>query len=98
MATSRHRSCTTSCPKLKAKRVDMTAMRSTQSALGDALRHRLAALVGMFAVIFIVMSVVTDTFLTNANLSSVAVGAAIDLVLVAGQVIVIIAGGFDLSI
>jgi ribose transport system permease protein len=76
----------------------MTAMRSTQSALGDALRHRLAALVGMFAVIFIVMSVVTDTFLTNANLSSVAVGAAIDLVLVAGQVIVIIAGGFDLSI
>jgi ribose transport system permease protein len=79
----------------------VTAVDTTQSLgslVGGAFRHRLAALVSLFAVIFLLLSIVTDTFLTNANLSSVAVGAAIDLVLVAGQVIVIIAGGFDLSI
>ena len=73
-------------------------MRGPRALVGGAFRHRLAALVGLFAVIFILLSIVTDSFLTNANLSSVALGASIDLVLVAGQVIVIIAGGFDLSI
>ena len=62
------------------------------------MRHRLAALVSLFALIFVLLSIATDTFLTKANLSSVGLGAAIDLVLVAGQTIVIIAGGFDLSI
>jgi ribose transport system permease protein len=76
----------------------MEAMRTTRSVAEGALRHRLAALVGLFALIFILLSITTDTFLTNANLSSVALGAALDLILVAGQTIVIIAGGFDLSI
>ncbi len=76
----------------------MTAMRTTRSVLGGALRHRLAALVSLFALIFVLLSIETDTFVTNGNLSSVALGAALDLVLVAGQTIVIIAGGFDLSI
>jgi ribose transport system permease protein len=76
----------------------MTAVRASRSVLEGAVRHRLAALVGLFALIFVLLSIATDTFLTKANLSSVGLGAAIDLVLVAGQTIVIIAGGFDLSI
>lgn len=69
-----------------------------RSVLRAALRHRLAALVLFFAVIFTVLSLASGDFLTDANLTSVALGAAIDLVLVAGQTIVIVAGGFDLSI
>lgn len=46
----------------------------------------------------IVLSFTTATFLSRGNIEAIFLGAAIDVILVAGQVIVIIGGGFDLSI
>ncbi len=63
-----------------------------------ALRNRQGALIGLLLIACVALSLGTSTFLTTANLRTVALGGAIDLVLVAGQAMVIIAGGFDLSI
>lgn len=57
-----------------------------------------APLTGIIVVVFIGLSVSTSTFLSAPNLTSVALGASIDLILIAGQTIVIIGGGFDLSV
>jgi len=77
----------------------MSTFTAGATATGRAvLRNRQASLVGLLILAAVLLSVTTSTFLTTANIRSVALGAAIDLVLVAGQTVVIIAGGFDLSI
>lgn len=63
-----------------------------------ALRNRQATLVGLLIVASLVLTIATSDFLTTANLRAIALGSAIDVVLVAGQAMIIIAGGFDLSI
>lgn len=62
------------------------------------LRGSQVPLSGIIVILFIGLSVSTSTFLSAPNLSSVALGAAIDLILIVGQTIVIIGGGFDLSV
>lgn len=61
-------------------------------------QNRQVPLVGVLIIVCLGLTFTTTTFLTGANIKSVILGASIDLVLVAGQTIVIIGGGFDLSI
>jgi ribose/xylose/arabinose/galactoside ABC-type transport system permease subunit len=60
--------------------------------------HRQLALLTLLGIICLVLIVQTDSFLTSDNIRSILLGCAIDWVLVAGQALVIIGGGFDLSI
>jgi ribose transport system permease protein len=79
--------------------IDTRASAARSNRIGTLFaQNRQVPLVGVLIVVCIALTFTTTTFLTGANIKSVILGAAIDLVLVAGQTVVIIGGGFDLSI
>jgi ribose transport system permease protein len=67
-------------------------------ALLRIMRVREAFLIVILAAIFVVMSVATPSFASAANLRAVLLGFAMEGIVVIGMTVLLVSGGFDLSV